>query len=456
MQSETTHLFDKPKRRTIFGLRASALLEIVIALAVLLLLDVVVFDHTRYWSVNPHPFWFVVLFIACKYGTAEAVVAALASSFILLFGNVPEQTIGQDSYAWILHILRLPLLWLISAVAFGELRQMHIRERNRLENALQNSEEREHSVAESYQWVKTLKDQLELRMAGQLRSAVSVYHAARMMEALSTTDVLKGLEEIVGATLYPEQFSIYMLENKGLESTLMHGWKDGDKYQRNFASSTLLYQTVVAKQEILCVVNKEHERLLNGEGILAGPLLDRETGEVVGMLKIEKMGFSDLNLSNIEAFGTICEWAGMAIVNANKYQNAKDGSIINPDHNLFTSSYFKRYTDYLKSLAERVGFDVSIVAIKLSNRDTFDEDTRLRIGRALSESVESVLRKIDLAFDHQEHSEEYTIVLPTTNRQGAQVVVEKLRSALAKTVTKVSKNANFAFTVQMIYEKRAS
>lgn len=452
---ETTRTFIKPKRKTLFGIRRSAWAEMIIAVIVLLLFDALALDHTRYWSVNPHPFWFIVLLLSCKYGTREGLISAIVCSIALLFGNMPEQQADQDSYAYALTVLKLPLLWLVSSVIFGELRQMHIRERDHLEVSLTDSEEREQHIAQSYQWVKQLKDLLEMRMAGQLRSSISAYHAAKSMESLSPAEVMRGLEELVSSTLHPEQFSVYSLTKDGLAITLTHGWKEGETYIRNFGSGSPIYQAIVAEQRVLCVANNEHERLLSGQAMLVGPLLDRHTGEVVGMLKIEKLGFTDLHLSNIEAFSTLCEWAGMAIVNARKYQSAKEDSITNPDHNLLTYGYFKRFTGFISSLAERVGFDVSAITIKLANADQFDNDMRARMARALSESVDSVLRNVDLAFDHQEHSEEYSIVLPATNRKGAEVVMEKIETQLAKRISKLSKKADFTFSTQTVYEKRA-
>lgn len=453
-QTETPRTFNVPKRKTLFGIRRSAWLEMLLALVVLLVIDYVGFDRTRFWDVNPHPFWFIVLLIATKYGTKEAIIAALLSSVALLLGNVPAQTVDQDYYAHTMMVLKLPLLWLVSAVVFGELRQMHIRERDTLEKSLADSSTRENYITQSYQWVKKLKDDLELRVAGQLRSSISAYQAAKKMETLSPAEVYVGLEELVSTTLNPDQFSIYTLGKDGLATNLTHGWKESDGYARHFTSDSALFNAVIGQQEVLCIANSDHERLLGGQGMLAGPIVDRTTGEVVGMLKIEKLGFTELHLSNIESFNTICEWAGMAIVNARKYQAAKEGSINNPDHNLFTYGYFNRYKDYIASLAARVGFDVTMVSVKLANANEFDMTSRQNLARALSSSVDKVLRNVDLAFDHQEHSEQYSIVLPATNLKGAEIVAGKIESELAK-AAKANKKANFTFTTQAIYEKRA-
>lgn len=454
--TEPTNSFIPPKRRMLLGMRRSAWLELLLALGFLLLLDMLALDRTRYWHANPHPFWFVVLLLAGKYGTKEGVLAALFASAALLIGNMPEQLPSQDSYAYALHVLKLPLLWLVSAVIFGELRQMHIRERNRLEHDLIESEEREQHITQSYEWVRQLKDQLELRMAGQLRSSISAYHAAKSMESLDPTQVMSGLEELVKSTLHPMQFSVYTLSGEELSVVLTHGWSESDAYGRTYGSSSPLYRAIVGEQNILCVANNQHERLLAGQGMLAGPLYDRESGVVVGMLKIEKLGFSDLNLSNIEAFSTLCEWAGLAIVNARKYEKARQESMVNPEHNLLTPGYFTHFSRFISSLAKRVGFDVAAINVKLANSNDFDSETNMRIARALSESVDTVLRNVDLAFDHQENREHFSIVLPATPQAGAEIVLRKIEAQLAKRVSSIAGNASFSYSVQMLYEKSTS
>lgn len=455
-QSENTYTYVAPARPKILGLRRSALLEIVLAFALLLALDYFAFDRTRFWDVNPHPFWFVVLFVSCKYGTKEGLLSAVAASMALLFGNMPEQSLAQDSYAYSYAVLKLPMLWLVSSVAFGELRQMHIREREEIEENLMQSQERESRIAQSYQWVRQLKDQFELRVAGQLRSSVAAYQAGKSMERLNPQEVLQGFEDLVSATLHPQQFSIFLLGDKGLNLAVTHGWKDDSGYRRDFNSSDALYQSVVGERQVLCVARSEDERRLGDHGLLAGPLVDRDSGEVVGMLKVEKMAFTDLNLSTIEAFATVGEWAGKALVNARRYQTAKSSSLFNPEINLYTKGYFSRFSDYMHSLAKRMDFPVTQVTARLVDVENLDADTRVRVARALAQAVKSALRNIDLAFDFHENGEEYAILLPATSHAGAQVVLGKIRKELDKILPDISKQANFSFSVQAVYEKRAA
>lgn len=449
---EPVHTHIPPARKRLLGLRRSAILEVLLSLAALLLIDHWWLDQSRYWSVNPHPFWFVLLLVAGKYGTREALFAAVMCSAALLIGNIPAQTMQQDIYAYTLYVLKLPLMWLVAAVIFGELRQMHINERNKLEAALKGSEEREQYIAQSYQWVRDLKDQMEVRMAGQLRSSIRAYQAARSMETMSSGNILRGLEDLVRTALHPQQFSIYTLNKDGLELSLSQGWEETDAHSKHFPPESALYQSIVGRQEVLSVVQLSQEEILAGQGILAGPLIDKVSGEVVGMLKIEKIAFTDLHLSNIEAFGTICEWAGMALVNARKYHKAKAESMVNPDHNLLTHTYLQRYIDYSMALARRIGFDLAMITIQLDRPEEFSREQHIRIAHALTESVDSVLRHIDLAFDYQEEGGAYAIVLPATGREGAGRVLGKIREALMQRTG----DTPLIFTVQMMYEKSAT
>lgn len=446
MEQDNATLYDNSFRR-------SALVEILLMIVALVVFDFLALDGTRYWNVNPNPLWFVVLLIAGKYGSREALFATLCCTIALLVGNMPEQSIDQDMYGYWFSVVKMPLMWMISAVVFGELRQLHIRERNQLKRDLAASEERESTITRSYQWVKELKERLELRVAGQFRSSVAAYHAAKNMERLNPDEVFRGLKELVGNALNPQQFSFYNLTTSGLELSFSQGWNDKNSYASKFAVNHPLTQAIAGGDNVLCVINTDHEQILAGQGVLAGALKDSVSGEVIGMLKVETLGFTDLNLSSIESFSAICEWAGLALVNARKYQEAKSQSIINPDHNLYSSNYFSRYLGFMTSLAKRVGFDINMIIINFTNASRFDEETRGKLSRALSEAVHSVLRDIDFAFDYQSRSDDFSVVLPATHRQGAEIVLDRIRKKLQASAKKITPDANFSFNIQPVYEK---
>lgn len=449
---------DYPK---IFGIRSSALLEIVLFFAIMLVLDWFVVTYhadwgwgSRYSLIEPHPFWIIILLTAVQYGTGAALIAAIAATLAYLIGNIPPQALDQDRYSYLLAIAKLPILWFVAAVFLGEIRQRHLRERAQLVDDLAESEARENTIATSYARLRDLKENLELRVAGQFRSTIEAYRAAKDMEKLNTTDVLGGIQRLVSSVLNPEQFSLFLTADNRLDSTIQYGWVN-DARPNSYPSTHPLYNAVVGNTQLLSVANSEQERILQGDGVLAGPLLDTESGEILGMLKVERLGFLDLNLSTIETFRTLCEWIGMTLVNARRYQLAKSESLINPDHKLMSYSYFQHYTDYTTSLAKRVGFDVSMLMVTLANAQALAEEQRRRAAILLSESVHDTLRAVDLAFDYQTSGAEYAIVLPATDQKGARVVLDKISQNLNERMRRQSvKDANFSFAVTPLHHNQ--
>lgn len=441
------------RQANIFGLRLSAIIEAVVMLVAFVVVDLIFFDGTRYWDVNPHPFWVVVILIAGQYGTAEGIMAAALATLFLLVGNIPPAPEGVDHYDHLYDIAINPILWFVVGWGLGELRQRHIRERNRLTKDLEDSQAREELISDSYKFVKNRKENLEVQVSGQLTSSIEAYRAAKAVETLDPKSVMQGVERLVSSVLGPQKFSLFIFHDNKLTATILHGWHPADGYSQEIDTYSKLYQHVVGQQETLVIANEDHEQALDGQGVLAGPIIDPESKRVVGMLKVEQMDFVSLSLNTVETFRALCDWIGTALINARNYQSVKSDAITSPERGLMTYNYFKRQSDYLAKLAKRVGFDLSMVVIKISDPKSLTDADRITIARQIGESVRSVLRSVDLAFDYQTEGEEYSILLPATTQAGASVVRDKIAKDMEKSL-RGKRDANFSYIVSALHEVR--
>lgn len=439
--------------RRILGIRLSALVEMFAGLIVLTLLDMFVFSGNRFWEVNPHPFWIVVLLIAAQYGTAEGLIAALAATLFYFVGNLPVQAEGVNHYDWLFSVSVNPILWLVGGWILGELRQRHIRERNLLSREVTESHQREELISSSYNFVKQRKESLEIQVSGQLLSSIDAYRAAKAVETLDPKSVMQGVERLVKSVLGPQKFSLSLLHDNKLNATIIHGWGAEEKYAQEIDSFSPLFQAVVGQRELLVVANEEHEMALDGQGIVAGPVLDPVTDRVIGMLKIEQLDFTALSLNTVETFRALCEWIGTSLVNARNYQSVKAEAIINPERNLLSYSYFRRQSDYMRTLAKRVGFPLSMLVIKLNDAKTLSDAERVTVARQIAESVKTVLRSVDLAFDYQTDGEEYSILLPATAQAGAAIVRDKIAKDMERHLRGKS-GISFNYIVSALHEVR--
>lgn len=313
--------------RHLLGIRVAALLEIVTLLAAALLVDTFLLDGNRFAEIRPHPFWAAVLLAAAQYGTKEGLAAAVLSTAGLLAGALPEQGFGEDLYAWLLRISGTPVLWFIAAVVLGEIRDGHHRKSDMLKEALADTLEQTRTIAEAYERLARTASELEVRVAGQVRTVHVMYTAARAIERQDTREILIGVATLVRSVLGPLKFSLFLLNGQRLELVATEGWSNQDRFTREFDTDSPLFRAIVDGRQTLTAITPEHEAILLSEGMLAGPLVSQETGKVVGMLKLEEIAFAELNPSNVQNFSIVCDWIGTAYDTALRFEQLQAESL---------------------------------------------------------------------------------------------------------------------------------
>src|SRR6202012_796038 len=87
----------------------SAIVEMTVFLAGVILLDFMFGDGTRFINTPLHPFWIIILLVTVQYGPIEALIAALLSSAVLLVGNLPEQSLSETMYQYLLRVTLTPI-----------------------------------------------------------------------------------------------------------------------------------------------------------------------------------------------------------------------------------------------------------------------------------------------------------------------------------------------------------
>lgn len=405
----------------------SVFIEIALVLGTVLVCDAWLGDGTRFWAVEPHPFWVAVLLMAAQYGTSEALVAAAAASVVLLWGNVPAQRLDQDVHAYRLALLWRPLLWTLAALVLGEVRMRHQRIFLAAQDRLKDLERRLGLLADANDELTEVKRRLETRLAGQLRTALGLYRAARNLEQLDPDRVLHSATDLVRAAVNPRAFSLFLLEGGVLTLSVAEGWgADGARRER-FGSESLLFRAVVGERQVVSIAQADGERALAGEGLLAGPLLHPETDEVVGMIKVEDMSFLDLNFSTLQTFRAVCEWVAVAFVNARRHRTE---AVLDEGTALYSSSFLERETAYLSHVARRFNFDLSVLIMRVDTA-ALGAEVQSRVAAALGEAAKSVLRRTDLAFDYRRSNGEFAVLLPGAPPDSVWVVADKLARDLS-------------------------
>lgn len=404
----------------------SAWIEMALFLGIALVIDTAILGGNRFWSVSPHPFWIVVLLLSIQYGTSAGLVAVVASSLVLLVGNLPEQRIDQDYYTYLFDLVSAPLGWAVSALTLGELRRRQMTENARLRLEVAEATLREDSLARAYGRVTKLNERLETRVAAQLKTVFTIFTAAQAVEQLQVGAVLVGVEDLVQELLSPTKFSLYVLNRNTLEAVIAEGWADDDPFLTRIEASHDLFRALIGERRILCVANPVDELVLGGQGVLAGPIVHEHTGEVLAVLKIEDMGFLDLHLSTVENFKIICEWVGSAYAKAEEYETSQFSLGRGAMRHLMPVNTLTPLASWLSGLAFRAKFELWQMTVSIQRLEGVDM-------RAVNKDVGSILmrflRTTDLPFASYGDYTQLQALLPATAAVGIPVVIRKMEEA---------------------------
>ena len=435
----------------LFGFRRSAIIEIVLFLALALVLDFFVFDGGRFREAHPHPFWLLILLVSVQYGTGEGMVAAAGCTLAFLVGAIPPQSIGEDFYDHLFTIVKLPVLWFATAVTLGEIRARHRRAFEELSVRYEELRTRSTQLSNAYRRLVRVKENLEVRVVGQLRTFLTTYETARLIERSDPGEVLLAIVDVVRSIVTPEKFSLFLLNDRVLEAAIQDGWEPEDRYARVFDARSPLYQEVVEQKRVICITNQADEGALGREGVLAGPLLNGQTGAVIGMLKIEKLELLDLNVSTVENFRALSVWIGTAYAKAVAQAAQASEAALSMGRDVMPWQYFEPQQYFLVSLARRAGFDLSAIRLQFTNLNELAEDERAAIHGAVSASVRLALGASAMPFS-QETAGAYVVLLPNMAAAGAVGAAERLGTSLRTQLRQAAPEARFEAATQSLYQ----
>jgi polysaccharide biosynthesis protein PelD len=432
------------------GIRVSAWIEIALFFIILLIIAWLFHIPINYRSVCPHPFWIIVILMAAQYGTNEGLLAAIVATIIFLLGPYPERVLTQDKFQYVFMIAKGPVLWFVAAVILGEIRNRHIRELLRVKEVALSSQEREKTVTKAYSSLKEIKEQLEIRYASQMQTAITAYDSFKRLEKEDKPGIIKGALELVRTFVSPEKMSLFLLGGDELKLIASEGWKEGEPFKKEIPSTSALFQEIVAKKRVLSVVNSGDREILEPEGALAVPIINTEKNALFGMIKIEQIPFLRLRKATIETCRTIGEWIGAAWGHSIETEQALEGQFISPTSGLLTPSFLKFQTRFLTELCKRLKTSVTHMHITLKGAAELPEEKRQQLVTVFRTTINELLRSVDQAFEYGKHDGEFSILLINTDLTNSEIVRKKILAALE---SKLDKTIHITCIATPLYEE---
>lgn len=181
--------------------------------------------------------------------------------------------------------------------------------------------------------------------------------------------------------------------------------------------------------------NPEIDRLTNFKtrNILAVPLKAR--GKIIGAFEIiNKKGKSEDSFTekDLETVMLFLEPAAIALENAMLFQKTKELTLIDDLTHLFNTRYLYQSLKSEISRGKRYGYPLAVIFLDLDGFKAVNDINGHLVGSATLKIVAKILkdgiRNVDIAARYG--GDEFTLILPNTDAEGAKVVAERLRSKI--------------------------
>lgn len=406
--------------------RCRGVAEGAVMLAVLLAIDFAATGGTRFAGVQPSPFGFVVLLVSAQYGLGQGALVALLAIAARYGGHLPQQDFGQDSIVYLRGVATDPVLWLGCALVVGGIAsRLRARAAAAERVALHARQELSVTVAAAGRLSASLAV-LEGKVAGQLRTASSIYEAARGLGP-DMPDVLSNAPSLLRAATECTRCSIYLLESDTLHLAASEGRRADDGLADRIGPGPL-FEAVVGRRATLVASRSADAEVLAGQGILAAPITapgdGAVPGAVLGMLKVEEIGFARLHLDTVANFQAVCAWVGTALMHAEAFVQARDERFTVGGGRLVSAHHSERMIGYLTGLAARLGFDLSLLTVEVEAGDAAGMD---RVRRVLEDGFRDTDMMLEVLLDQRR----FSVLLPGTDHVGAETAADRLRVAFA-------------------------
>ena len=284
-----------------------------------------------------------------------------------------------------------------------------------------------------------LQEQLGRKME-QLRLLSEVVRTVNSL--LEPEAVVSFIMDRIQKISHAEAWSLLLLDEAGKELSFKEalGKKAGPLMDVRIPIGTGIAGTVAATGVPMVVndaaacpqFNPEPDRLTQfvTRSILAAPLKHQD--RVLGVLEVinrEGGPFTDEDLETVQLF---LEPAAIALQNAILFEKIQHLTMIDDLTKLYNSRYLYQALAHELGMGRRYGFPIAVLFLDLDGFKQVNDLNGHLCGSTTLKVVADVLKRevrtVDIVARYG--GDEFTLILPNTNREGAIIVAERLRRSI--------------------------
>jgi hypothetical protein len=404
------------------------IIELLTFLAVITVLNIIFFPGDfGFLNITPHPLWLAVLPIAVRYGFTPGMTAGVSAAAMHVAINIYMMSDPTWSDISQFSVWKTPFLFLITGIILGETREIQKQHYYQLLNRHRKLRETANVQHEKYTLLQQAKEELDLRIITQQQSLSVLYESARNLRHLDEDAILPALLELLREHLDVQQAAAYSLTWSGLIMASHIGPEEG--MPETLPVDEGLFGLALSQRKTVTIREVLDRTPAGPQFLIVAPVLAADQVKILGVLAVRDLPFTKFTSSGVRMLSLLADWGGTSLDNAQQFAKVKDQLITDEDSRAYTFSYFQsRITEEINR-CRRYQSIFSLLCVEFPlPEDRSEANSSIQ---AASFVIIHNLRVVDIVF-RSGRPERLFVMLPATNREGAEHVARKLQTSLEK------------------------
>ncbi|MDD5496654.1 MAG: hypothetical protein PHP46_06105 [Candidatus Omnitrophica bacterium] len=416
------------------------ILEIILAFFIYDCVNYIFFrNNPAFATMKPHPYWLVVLLISSRYGFVPGVITGLIASahlLIAVFGGIPSKTDIEKLIEYQNFIT--PIGFTIVGAVLGSIRQGYINSEREKRQSFEKLEGASKMLQGKLEAADKMRTVLEARIVGETTTVKTLYEVAKKFDILDETSIYKGCLDILAKYFQVEKASIYVISGGYYIIKAFIGWQKETAVEGKIAAGNTIMDiaqdsaSTITVKDIIAYDRANKYRAEYGKVLAMFPLKN-ESGEVFGVVNIEKMDFLSFTNPNIQLIEIIINWAARSLCNKRLFDHMKRERIMDEKLSIFTFEHFNDVVAAEFKRARVFGLDLAVAIVKLNQFGLHSAPEQDIISRALIALMGRFMHDADMLFRYR-YEGTFAVVSPMKKEKDIAGAFDNITGEMARTM----------------------
>ncbi len=181
-------------------------------------------QNAVFFQTDPHPYLFLVFFIALRHGLPGGFVSGVLLTVVYLAGGYLDGSVSHAFFSY--STMSVPLQLLLTGAVTGELREQQIQRYLNVSEQLRETREKLKKVEKNKQQLETIRQKLQKRIASDKTSFYTLNEIFKRMWKSGDRPHDRILVDVISRQLDAESVVFYRKQNGNFVSSARAGEKN--------------------------------------------------------------------------------------------------------------------------------------------------------------------------------------------------------------------------------------